>query len=131
MVGILLYIECRKMMEQLEEIRRRTPEEILAGGAVVAEKLEILAKRNAPWTDRTGNARRTLEGFQEFKDPENYRIGICGNMPYSDRLELGFNRRYAILMPTMKAQKPYIVDDIKKAIGRIDGVVQTERVQKG
>jgi len=127
---ILLYIEGKLLMEQLEEIRRRTPEEILAGGAAVAEKLEVLAKRNAPWTDRTGNARRTLEGFQGFNDPESYRIGICGNMPYSERLELAFGRRYAILMPTMRAQKPYILEDIRRAIGRIDGVGQTERTNK-
>lgn len=115
---IALYIITENLLDQLEEYRRRTPQQILSGGAVIADKLENIAKRNAPWTDRTGNARRTMEGFQGFQDADHYHIGIRGNMPYSYQLERWYNRRYAILMPTMVAQKPHILDDIKAIISR-------------
>lgn len=113
---ILLHFQFEELLEELEEYRRRTPEQLLDGGAEVAQRLETIAKRNAPWTDRTGMARRTMEGIQGFVDAEHYYIGIKGNMPYSFKLERWYNRRYAILEPTMREQGPNIVEDIRKII---------------
>ena len=118
---ILLYIQTKKLMEQLEQYRGRTPEQILEGGAEVAKRLESIAKRNAPWTDRTGNARRTMRGIQGFEDENHYYIGIAGYMPYSFKLERWYNRRYAILTPTMRQQNPFILDDIRTIISKAEG----------
>ncbi len=70
---------------------------------VSAAQMEQSAKQNAPWTDRTGNARRTLEGFTDKSGYERY-IGVCGNMFYSPSLEMLYGKKYAILYPVVQAE---------------------------
>ena len=84
-------------------------------GASAAARLEDFAKVNRPWTDRTGNARRTLEGVAGFsgargKKPGGvFSVGIEGHMPYSVFLELGFDGRFAILAPTVRHFAPDVL----------------------
>lgn len=68
-----------------------------------AERMEAYAKKNAPWTDRTGNARRTLKGFTDVDGYTRY-IGVCGNMEYSPSLEMLHGKKYAILYPAVQAE---------------------------
>lgn len=70
---------------------------------VSTAQMEQSAKKNAPWTDRTGNARRTLEGFTDKSWHERY-IGVCGNMFYSPALEMLYGKKYAILYPVVQAE---------------------------
>lgn len=79
------------------------------GAAVVSEQMEAYAKQNAPWTDRTGNARRTLSGFVESDGAGSLLIGVAGHMPYSPKLELFYGGRYSILVPTVDAYVPIIL----------------------
>ena len=74
-------------------------------GKTAAVNMEQYAKANRPWTDRTGNARRTLEGRFE-RDVFGrgvYSVAIVGHMPYSVHLELLHGRKYSILYPTVNA----------------------------
>ena len=80
-----------------------------------AAEMEGYAKQNAPWTDRTGNARRTLDGFVAQADEDNILIGVAGHMPYSPKLELFYGGRYAILMPTVDTYIPVIMSKVVKA----------------
>ena len=73
-----------------------------------AENMEIYAKANRPWTDRTGNARRTMEGVFA-RDGDRFTAGVEGHMPYSVFLELGFDGRYAILAPTVRHFAPDVL----------------------
>lgn len=56
-------------------------------------------KMNAPWTDRTGNARATLQGEATHKD-RLHTIKLHGGMPYQIWLELKNAGRFAIIGPT-------------------------------
>ena len=92
------------------------------------------AKQNAPWTDRTGNARRTIFGLNAFGnetigDESVYYIGVCGSMPYSVSLEKGHGGKYAILEPTVRAYAPSLIEDIRNVISRSErpGVNGTAR----
>lgn len=76
-----------------------------------AREMEAYAKTNRPWTDRTGNARRTLEGVSELAG-ERLSVGVEGHMPYSVFLELGFDGRYAVLQETVNALAPKTLADI-------------------
>lgn len=99
----------------LETINRATIDDITAGCSAVAGEMENFAKANAPWHDRTGNARRTLAGFAS-RDAETVAVGVCGNMPYSPRLETGFHGRYAILVPTVESYLDTILDRVRSAV---------------
>ena len=73
------------------------------GAEAVAAEMEATAKRDAPWTDRTGNARRTMTGFALWNDNHELLVGVAGHMPYSPELEIKHFRKYSILFPTVYA----------------------------
>ncbi len=77
-------------------------------GSAAALEMENFAKQNRPWTDRTGNARRTLQGVCDGSGG-NCTVGVEGNMPYSVFLELDYGGRYAILAPTVRHFAPEIL----------------------
>ncbi len=104
-----------ELMNGLAELAQTVPGNVLAGAASVAGEMEDYAKCNAPWTDRTGNARRTMTGFSQFDKSGNLVVGIAGHMPYSPKLELRYGRRYAILVPTVDAYAPTILDAVARA----------------
>lgn len=104
------------------DLIRTAPENILSGAGAVASQMEADAKRNAPWTDRTGNARRTLAGFAQWDSTGSLLVGIAGHMPYSPRLELHFGGRYAILAPTVDAYAPTILAAVARAVTAQGGI---------
>lgn len=103
-----------------EEMRVR----VAAAGEASGRVMEEYAKANAPWQDRTGNARRTLTGFGKWsgEDEGMFRIGVAGQMPYSPKLELGFSGRYSILQPTVEAHIPTAVNLIRDEIAKMEGI---------
>lgn len=92
-----------KLSEIIDSLRKQAESavnDVCEAGAV---SMECYAKANAPWTDRTGNARRTIESFIE-KENHKRHIGVCGNMLYSPALEMLYGKKYAILYPTVQAK---------------------------
>lgn len=98
---------------------------IVSCGREGAAKMEAYAKQNRPWTDRTGNARNTLEGVLIQGNPDAsggdgvYTLGIVGHMPYSVFLELAYGERYAILRPTVNVLAP---DILRSIAARMEGL---------
>jgi hypothetical protein len=80
-----------------------------------AKKMEVDAKRNAPWTDRTSNARNSIQGSFGWKN-RKLVITLSGNMDYSVWLELANDKRYAILYPTIQKNAPEVLRAYKKVI---------------
>ncbi len=65
-----------------------------------AGQLEGRAKTNAPWQDRTGNARGGLFGTVAIEGNKIF-IRVAHSMEYGVSLELGYDGRFAILKPTV------------------------------
>lgn len=59
------------------------------------------ARQNAPWTDRTGNARNGLFAIASGGGGK-YRIDIGHSVPYGVWLEVRWNGRYQIIRPTVE-----------------------------
>ena len=78
-------------------------------------RLEAEAKKKAPWTDRTANARNSIQGGAGWRQ-RKLVITLSGNMEYSVWLELANEKRYAILYPTIKRNAPEILRAYKKVI---------------
>ncbi|HHY95087.1 MAG TPA: HK97 gp10 family phage protein [Firmicutes bacterium] len=72
-----------------------------------AGELEARAKKNAPWKDRTGNARNGLTGGVLLGRNE-VKITLAHSVSYGVFLELARDGRYAILKPTLDAAVPEI-----------------------
>jgi len=64
-----------------------------------AGRMEAYMKRNAPWTDRTGNARNGLWGAAGIEGHDVF-IRIGHTVEYGKWLELARDGKYAILGPT-------------------------------
>lgn len=96
-------------------------------GRNAASRMENYAKQNRPWTDRTGNARRTMQGVFTcgsettggFSSDGICTVGVEGHMPYSVFLELGYGGRYSILAPTVHHFAPSILLEIANGIGSV------------
>jgi hypothetical protein len=67
------------------------------------------AKKQAPWTDRTGNARSGLSseaGVEYTATGAMYQIDIFHRMPYGIWLEVKHSGRYSIINKTVTQEAP-------------------------
>ena len=76
-----------------------------------AERVEAYAKENAPWSDRTGDARAglTARGQQRLVQ---YSITLFHTVEYGLWLEVRWSGRYAIIRPTLEVMGPQLMDEL-------------------
>lgn len=82
---------------------------------VSGTKMANSAKTNAPWTDRTGNSRQTIDYNVQPKGTIT-EIQIRGNTPHFKYLELAHEKRFAILWPTIQKLSAEILKGWAKVI---------------
>lgn len=80
-----------------------------------AMKMEDYAKPNAPWTDRTSNARQSISGGHFWRG-NNLVVRLSGGMEYSVYLELAMEKRWAILRPTVERFAPDILSGYQRLV---------------
>lgn len=83
-----------------------------------ASKMESWAKQNAPWTDRTGQARQRLTGQAYWEDANIVVAAIAHQVDYGIWLELAHQRKYAILEKALEEHKGEIEDAVKVLLTR-------------
>jgi len=82
------------------------------------------AKTNAPWTDRTGNARAGLHAKTVVADQgKAFELIVAGSVFYQIFLETRFSGKYAILLPTVNYIGGIIMQRIQSALSQMEGVV--------
>ena len=85
-------------------------------------KVQSYMKRNAPWNDRTGNARATLAAeFMGDRYIRRQAIRISHGVPYGIYLETRFAQKYAIITPTIRIEGDRIISEITGMLGRMTG----------
>lgn len=77
-----------------------------------AKELEKYMKANAPWQDRTGDARENLNTKVEQKG-QKITIILSNPMYYGYYLEQKMGKRFAIIDPTIKAKSGEVMDSLK------------------
>lgn len=102
------------MVRKMDEHKNKLHKAVVLYGETAGLKLEAEAKEEAPWNDRTGNARNSLKGGAD-PYPDGVKIYLSGNMEYSKYLELGFDREYAIIEDTVSGN----TEDILKGLSKI------------
>ena len=95
------------------EKRVRAAIGLYAGTA--AEKMEGEAKEKAPWTDRTSNARNSIQGGFGWQG-DSAIITLSGNVDYFVFLELAHGKKYSILVPTIHANVKEVLNGYKKLV---------------
>lgn len=81
-------------------------------------RAENHARSNAPWTDRTGNARNGLRAAHEKEPMVVHKLIVYHSMPYGIWLEVRWSGRYAIIGPTMAAIAPELAVLVAESVSR-------------
>ena len=87
---------------------------MVAGANYVAPKALAYMKSNAPWTDRTGNARQGL-GVEVVSETNKVTMVLYHSVEYGIFLEVKNGGAYQIIRPTMDWAIPQVIE----AIGRL------------
>lgn len=95
-------VDASKLLANLENAETKSQVAIRMFAQEGAKKFENYAKKNRPWTDRTGHARQRLIGWVEVLT-NKVKIYIGHGVDYGVYLELCHEKRYAILQPTVNA----------------------------
>lgn len=110
--------EDRALITQLTTFNSRADRAITAVMAFHSKKAVAYARQNAPWTDRTSNARNGLFSQVERERPV-YRIVLAHGVPYGIWLEVRFSGRFAIIRPTIDHQGPLVMETAAKLFQRM------------
>lgn len=76
-----------------------------------AKRVEAYAKENAPWKDRTGEARRGLTAKGEQRLTQ-YTITLFHTMEYGLWLEVRWSGKFAIIRPTIQTLGPELMHEL-------------------
>ena len=79
-----------------------------------APEIESWMKANAPWTDRTGNARQTLNTEVEQVVNQMVSLAFSHGVDYGVYLELDYGGRFAIIGPAMDHFVSKIWNDVQE-----------------
>ncbi len=101
------------LAKAIEQYGDRVYVAVRAVADFIAQKMQGEARQNAPWTDRTGNARSGLFALTEEAAAHLVAIYLAHTMEYGAHLELANAGRYAIIMPTIEANLPVIEQMLK------------------
>lgn len=105
--------EDRALFTKLKMMNLKADRALTAATAYHATKAAAYAKQNAPWTDRTGNARNGLFATAQ-RDYPSYRIIIGHSVDYGVWLEARFSGRYQIIRPTVDNTGPELMKTVSK-----------------
>lgn len=116
--------ELKQLNKGLKSYDKKVMTVIRTYGKSSATTLANDAKRSAKWTDRTGQARRSIKG--EYKDSgtlgtirlEGYAQKPKGG-DYFQYLEYAHKKKWAILRPTVDKALPRITDTMAKRIAKV------------
>ena len=92
--GILAFFDKFSLTEKAEDVFWQAAEDVLS-----------YAKDNAPWSDRTGNARAGLESAVLVGEGE-VTLELYHTVDYGLWLEVIQNGRFSIIMPTLELFAP-------------------------
>ena len=105
--------EDRTLVNKLKAFNARADRFITAATAFHATRAASYARLNAPWRDRTSNARNGLFATAE-RDAPKYRIIVGHSVPYGIWLEVRFSGRYQIIRPTIDHEGPELMKTVQK-----------------
>jgi len=80
--------------------------------------IETFAKNNAPWTDRSANARQSLEAWVDDLSEDTVKLYLSHGMTYGIFLETRWAGRYAIIWPTLEQHLEPIAQMLRGIFGR-------------
>lgn len=78
-------------------------------------------KTTAPWQDQTSNARNGLAARYVGSDGSKHTMVLFHQVPYGIWLEVRFDGRYAVILPTVQSVGPKVLKTIQKILNSFPG----------
>jgi hypothetical protein len=104
--------------DSIDAYAARIEAAVVAAAHVLAAQAETDAKNNAPWQDRTGDARAGLRGFvAEAGQIVSVYLAHGEDINYDIFLETIQGGQLQIIAPTLEALLPNVYDAIRKELG--------------
>jgi len=83
-------------------------------------QLRTAAKHDAPWRDRTGNARQGHDTKISMIEPHVYQLVLFNKISYAFWLEVRWSGKYANIMPTIRWYAPKVFASYRKLLDRMN-----------
>lgn len=84
-----------------------------------ARQCESYMRQNAPWTDQTANARNGLTARPYLEGIDHVGIDLFHTVPYGIWLEVKSSGKYAIIVPTINAMAPQVLNSVRGLLSRM------------
>jgi len=101
---------------------KRGPAKVKRAAMITAQRMapqvEAYMKNNAPWTDRTGNARNGLAAHA-YQEGDEIGILLYHQVSYGIWLEIAHSGKYAIIQPTVDVMGPRVMQQYSNLLERI------------
>lgn len=91
------------MIRRMQDYTRKVQYALVQVANYWKAVFETYAKQNAPWTDRTGNARQTLHGWVNELANDTVELYLSHGVEYGVHLEVMGAGKYSIVWPTIQA----------------------------
>ncbi len=99
--------------------KRNVDQEIFETVEDFARECEAYMKANAPWQDRTGDARAGLSGTP-YSRGDVHGVELAHGVSYGVYLEFKYGGRDAIVIPTLEEKGPELMQNLKGLLDRTD-----------
>jgi hypothetical protein len=101
----------------LESYEKRLLAAVFSLAEYFAARMQAYAQQNAPWTDRTTNARQGLRA-KAIQTATAVVIVLATTVEYGKWLELANQGRFATLLPTLETHYPQILAALRRLVGK-------------
>lgn len=105
-----------KCLLEMEHTEDRLKTALLMLCRTASQQMAEYAKDNARWIDRTGDARKLLQG-EGYWDNDKLTAAVMHNVNYGVWLELAHQRKYAILEESVKSKADELLRSYKRLVG--------------
>lgn len=112
-----MQIDIEGLLQGLASFENRSMAAMKIYGDTAGKKLEKEAKNGAPWTDRTGLSRKTIQGGSQMQG-DKCVVYVAGNTQQFPYLELAHDKRFATLQPSVNKLSPEILRGLRNLLGR-------------
>lgn len=97
-----LFITKDSLTPTLQDLPGFTDKAIGAVAKSVEGPMYSKARTDAPWTDRTGNARAGLLARAKRESPGVHSVTLFHRVPYGIWLEVAHHQQFQVIMPTVR-----------------------------
>lgn len=101
--------DSRDLARKLFEVPEKADRALTAIVHLYSPRVEAHAKTNAPWTDRTSNARNGLFARPVTDKGRRYAVVLAHTVNYGIWLEIRNAGRYAVINPTVNTMGPQVM----------------------